>query len=230
MSRPIKTAKIFAYSAGALLSIIAIALFISNAATSGLLLPRDPLLMVPMRFLLCMVGSGAALLAVYCLFGQNHRWQCAAVAWSAVNFWIYRLFLLYGGFPRFHGFTGNVPNVFHIPPGAADIMASIIFGYLLLGGGSLLIWLRVSDWQHAKMGYLKMCCPSCGGHIEFAPRNLGQTIPCPHCQKTIALRKSDLLKMTCFFCKEHIEFPAHAIGEKIPCPHCRMDITLKEPA
>jgi DNA-directed RNA polymerase subunit RPC12/RpoP len=78
--------------------------------------------------------------------------------------------------------------------------------------------------------YLKISCSHCGGHIEFASQNVGQQIPCPHCRKSIALRKPDFLKMACFFCKEHIEFPAHAIGEKMPCPHCKMDITLKEPA
>jgi DNA-directed RNA polymerase subunit RPC12/RpoP len=68
------------------------------------------------------------------------------------------------------------------------------------------------------------------GRTEFASQNVGQQIPCPHCRKSIALRKPDFLKMACFFCQEHIEFPAHAIGEKMPCPHCKLDITLKEPA
>ena len=75
-----------------------------------------------------------------------------------------------------------------------------------------------------------MACPACGVHIRFDARNLGRQIPCPHCQKTLALRKPDLLKMACFFCQGHIEFPTHAIGEKMACPHCNMDITLKEPA
>jgi DNA-directed RNA polymerase subunit RPC12/RpoP len=73
-------------------------------------------------------------------------------------------------------------------------------------------------------------CPACGGHIEFAAQNLGQEIPCPHCQKTITLHKPDLLKMACFFCHGHIEFPTHAIGTKMACPHCKMNITLKAPA
>ena len=79
------------------------------------------------------------------------------------------------------------------------------------------------------VGLLKMPCPSCGGHIKFDTRNLGQKAACPHCQAMITLRKPENLKMACFFCKGHIEFPPHAIGEKMPCPHCKMDITLKEP-
>jgi uncharacterized paraquat-inducible protein A len=75
-----------------------------------------------------------------------------------------------------------------------------------------------------------MSCPSCGIHIRFAGKNLGQKIPCPHCQTSITLRRPDLLKMACFFCHGHIKFPPHAIGEKISCPHCNMGITLKEPA
>jgi uncharacterized paraquat-inducible protein A len=74
----------------------------------------------------------------------------------------------------------------------------------------------------------KMACPGCGGHIEFAARNQGQRIPCPHCRTEITLRKPEHLKMSCHFCRGHIDFPAHALGTKMPCPHCRMDITLKE--
>jgi predicted RNA-binding Zn-ribbon protein involved in translation (DUF1610 family) len=90
------------------------------------------------------------------------------------------------------------------------------------------LWLLGRRAKAAK--FVKTSCPSCGIHIRFDDRNLGQKIPCPQCQKNVTLRKSENLKIACFFCKEHIEFPPHALGEKISCPHCRMNITLKESA
>jgi DNA-directed RNA polymerase subunit RPC12/RpoP len=91
-----------------------------------------------------------------------------------------------------------------------------------------LLWLEDSIPQPAETR--KMTCPGCGIHIRFALQNLGQRIPCPHCQKIITLREPDLLKMVCLYCKQDVEFPPHAIGQKIRCPHCKNGMTLKEPA
>jgi hypothetical protein len=89
---------------------------------------------------------------------------------------------------------------------------------------------RAAHKAELAAGFLKVSCPSCGGHIKFSIQNLGQKMPCPHCQTNITLRKPENLKVSCYFCKGHIEFPAHAIGQKLKCPHCHMDIGLKEPA
>jgi DNA-directed RNA polymerase subunit RPC12/RpoP len=76
---------------------------------------------------------------------------------------------------------------------------------------------------------MKMVCPACGGHVQFAAPNVGQQILCPHCQKEMALREPENLKMTCVLCGGHIEFPPHAVGQKINCPHCAKSITLLRP-
>jgi predicted RNA-binding Zn-ribbon protein involved in translation (DUF1610 family) len=102
--------------------------------------------------------------------------------------------------------------------------------YLLTGSLIAMAWSWWCQRQQRLHPVVKMSCPSCGIHIEFASPYVGRKIPCPECQATITLRKPENLKMSCFFCKEHIEFPAHALGQKIPCPHCKMDITLMEPA
>jgi uncharacterized paraquat-inducible protein A len=109
----------------------------------------------------------------------------------------------------------------------ADGILTLIIIYLITGGIAI-IWIERRKAHAAE--FLKISCPACGGHIAFAIQNLGQQIPCPHCQAVIALRKPESLKMSCYFCKEHIEFPAHALGQKIPCPHCNRSITLMERA
>ena len=126
--------------------------------------------------------------------------------------------------------NANALYTFGLSTGLTMTLLGALILFLLIGSSSLLVCLWIGEWKHARAGYLKMFCPGCGGHLEFLPQNLGQTIPCPHCQLSIILRKPDLLKMSCYFCKEHIEFPAHAIGTKMACPHCNNDITLKEPA
>src|SRR5208282_558215 len=35
---------------------------------------------------------------------------------------------------------------------------------------------------------IKIACPSCNGHIEFASDMIGQVINCPHCSLSVALR------------------------------------------
>jgi hypothetical protein len=37
--------------------------------------------------------------------------------------------------------------------------------------------------------YLKISCPHCAGHIAFPSQNLGQMIPCPHCNMNITLKE-----------------------------------------
>ena len=103
--------------------------------------------------------------------------------------------------------------------------------YLLFSAQARTARLTRVRQRDAAAGLMKMVCPACGGHVQFAAVNAGQQIPCPHCQAAIALRQPDAsLKMTCVLCGGHIEFPPHAVGQKIDCPHCAKTITLLRPA
>lgn len=147
------------------------------------------------------------------------------VAWLAANLAIYRIGLWTMGWHHPYAWVAGLIAGLNISPRIADLIIGAISAYLLTGSITML-WLKRRTVQEAK--FLKMSCPTCGGHIQFAAQNHGQTISCPHCRKETTLRKSENLKMSCFFCKEHIEFPVHALGQKISCPHCKMEITLKE--
>jgi len=50
---------------------------------------------------------------------------------------------------------------------------------------------QFANRRDAIEGLMKMVCPACGGHVKFAVQNIGQQIPCPHCQASIILRKPD---------------------------------------
>jgi uncharacterized paraquat-inducible protein A len=125
---------------------------------------------------------------------------------------------------------GSFSDAFGVSAATAGIMAEVTLAYLVLGSYFMLAGLWLQNRRVASKDEVKISCPSCGGHVTFASQNLGQQIPCPHCQAIIALRKPENLKMSCYFCKEHIEFPAHALGRKISCPHCNRSITLMERA
>jgi hypothetical protein len=227
--------RLFTYSTGALLLAAALGMFISVCVGIGRIHPHDPLFTIPITNLFWIIGGLELLIALICLFGKQVILQVALVFWLAMNFIVYQIGLWLTGISGgFKGYLGDMSAAFGISCGTADMMLKTMVLYLFTGSSLSLLWLwtkkESGDARSNTNGCLKTCCPACGGHITFPSQNLGQKIPCPHCQMTITLRKPENLKMACFFCKGHIEFPVHAIGEKIPCPHCNMDITLMEPA
>jgi hypothetical protein len=219
---------IFTNSAGALLLALASALFLINGTSpADYVPPHDPIFLISIRDLFWILGGIAIVMALICFFSEQPARVISLLAWFAFSFWIYRIGLFAEGCRGITGFLGGFPHAFGISSKAAAVLGDLLFASLL-GGSCAALWLVRRLPQSVE--YKKMSCPSCGTHISFATENLGQKIPCPHCHKTVTLRKPEHLKMPCFFCKEHIEFPAHALGQKIKCPHCKNDITLREPA
>jgi len=185
----------------------------------------DPIFAMPFHDLMLVVGLAELVVACLCLFTSKRTLSLGLLAWLVVTLAAYRVGIWTMGWHHPYAWVAGLINGLDISPWVADLMIGATSAYLLIGSVAML-WFERRTAQAATS--LKMSCPSCGGHIKFAIQNLGQQIPCPHCQAVIALSKSDLLKMTCYFCKGHIEFPAHALGQKVSCPHCKMDITLKE--
>jgi hypothetical protein len=226
----------FIYTAGGMLLALALVNLLSCIGSAQILHLPDPLLGIPLRMAMLITGGMELAVALICLFGQRQGLQMALIAWLVTNFTVYQIGMLWQGCHRQWGCLGNISATLQIPPNMANAAMISSLTFLLLGAFTTLLWPWFAKYGKAMLpcrlasNSYKMSCPGCGIHIRFDGRNLGQTIPCPHCQTVIILRKPDLLIMTCFFCKGHIEFPAHAIGEKIPCPHCKMDITLKEQA
>jgi hypothetical protein len=225
-----KWIKLYIGSAGAILLAAALERFIVATGHAQALALPEPMLGIPLRYAVLAVGILELIGAMICLFGRQTSLQLGWVAWLATDYTVYYIGLL-----SMHGHPqatciGSLTDPLYLARGTSGILTGSLPLYLLFGGYSAMFW----SWRLARQAkaarFHKMSCPACGVHIRFDGRNLGQKIPCPHCHKSITLRKPDVLKMACFFCKAHIEFPAHAIGEKMPCPHCNMDITLKEPA
>ncbi len=229
-------ARRFSNSASVLLLTFALALALCNVTNWGLVPPHDPLLGLSLRTVFWILGGLFLAVALACLGAGAPFLRIFLVAWVAFGFEVYQLVLLFAPSRAMHGYFGYFSSVFNLPSQLIALFAQGAFLYLLAGGIFLVFQLRRGEQQDEALArqkasgeMLKCKCHACGGPILFSATNLGQQLPCPHCQANITLRKPDeKLKISCFFCKEHIEFPAHAIGEKLKCPHCHKDITLKE--
>jgi len=219
----------FIRSAGALLLGLALAMLLANFSTPGLTRPRDPFFQIPISTLFWGLAGLELAVAWVCLFTKDVWLQATGIVWLSAVLVAYWFGLrIDGKATHFSLYVTSLAYAFAMSPAMAYMALKAAYAYLLVGGGSALVWLLRE--QREGRNYLKGACNYCGGHIAFPARNLGRAIPCPHCQKTITLRRPENLKISCFFCKGHIEFPAHALGEKLKCPHCQMDITLKVPA
>jgi len=225
-----KGIKLFIYSAGAILLFAALERFLVAAGQVPVLALPEPVMGSPLHYAVLLVGMFELAVALICFFGRQTGLQLGWLAWLATNYAVYRIGLFMMHCHQQATCIGSLTDPLHLSGGVTGFMLGLFPIYLLLGSYAAMIWLWWASRRAKAAKYQKMSCPACGVHLRFDVRNLGQKIPCPHCQKALTLREPNLLKMACYFCKEHIEFPSHAIGEKMPCPHCNMDITLKEPA
>lgn len=223
-----KWVKLFICSAGGILLAASLIRFaIASGSSQALALP-DPMIGISLRYAILVVGGLELVVALICLFGKRTGLQLGWLAWLATNYAIYRVGLLAMHYHPQATCIGSFTDPLHLSDGITGLIMGFMPFYLLAGSYAAMAWFWLEGRRAKAAKFIKMSCPACGVHLRFDERNAGQTIPCPHCQVSITLRKSEGLKMSCFFCHGHIDFPAHALGTKIACPHCRMDITLKE--
>ena len=216
----------FMLSAGGILLFGGIAKLLEVSGNAQQLEISDPIFGIYFRHLLFCIGIVELIVACLCLFTQKTVLSLWLVAWLVANFVVYRIGLWTMGWYHPYVWLQGLMTTLNASPFLADVI-SLGGAVFLLTGSFAIFWVERQTAQAAK--FQKIACPSCGGRVKFSAQNIGQQIPCPHCQIVITLRKPDEnLKMSCFFCKEHIEFPIHALGQKIKCPHCQMDMILME--
>ena len=221
--------ELFILMAGTILMLTGTSKLIGVFSAAQSLDLAEPILGFSHRHLMLITGLFEVPVAFICLCINKPKLSLSLVAWLAANLCLYRAGLWMMGWQHSNGL---LIEPLGISLRVSDAILSIASFFLLVGSLAALLVKRktLSLIQGSTSDSIKLSCPACGGHVKFASQNIGQKIPCPHCQTIIKLRKPDLLKMSCFFCQEHIEFPSHCIGEKMPCPHCNKDITLMEPA
>lgn len=237
-----KWMRYFILSAGVILLAAALSRFLIAAGNAQVMALPDPMLGIPLRYAVLLVGGFELVVALICLFGKRIGLQIGWLAWLGTNFLVFWFGLVWQHCSPQAACIGALTDPLHIYHGTTGYVFEFMPFGLLLGScvAAATLWFSADARtarlagarQHdATAGLMKMFCPACGGHVKFAAQNIGQQIPCPHCRVAITLRKPDEnLKMTCVLCGGHVEFPAHAVGQKIPCPHCAKTITLLKPA
>ena len=106
----------------------------------------DPLIGVPFRQLLLLVGLAELFIAFFCLFTEKRRLSLLAVAWISTNFLMYRLGLWFIGWHRPCGCMGSLSDMLHLSPRAADNIMKGVLAYLLIGSYVLLL----AQWRAAR--------------------------------------------------------------------------------
>ena len=216
--------------------------FLIAAGNAQVLALPEPMLGIPLRYAVLLVGGLELVVALVCLFGKRVGLQIGWLAWLATNFLVFWIGLVWQHFSPQGTCIGSLTDPLRVYHGTTGYVLQFLPFGLVLGSyaAAVSFWfsadartarLAEARQRDATAGLMKMFCPACGGHVKFPAQNIGQQIPCPHCQAAITLRKPDEnLKMACVLCGGHVEFPPHAVGQKISCPHCKMNITLRQPA
>jgi len=143
----------FVMSAGAVLAITGLAKAFSAIGPTRALDTADPLIGIPFRQLLLLVGLVELLIAFFCLFSDKRRFSLLAVAWVSTNFLVYRLGLWFIGWHKPCGCMGTLAGVLHLPDQAADNIMKGVLAFLLIGSYLLLL----SQWRQSR--------PSAGSEI-----------------------------------------------------------------
>ena len=100
----------------------------------------DPLIGIPFRQLMLLVGLAELLIAFFCLFSDRRRFSLLTVAWLSTNFLVYRLGLWFIGWHRPCGCMGNLTDLLHLSPRAADNIMKGVLAFLLVGSYGILLW------------------------------------------------------------------------------------------
>ena len=138
--------KPFLTGAGAVLVLTGLAKAFSAIGSARALDTADPLIGIPFRQLLLLVGLAELLIAFFCLFTDKRRFSLLAVAWLSTNFLVYRLGLWVIGWHRPCGCMGSLSDMLHLSPKAADNIMKGVLAYLLVGS-YLLLFLQ---WRAAR--------------------------------------------------------------------------------
>src|ERR1035438_3447026 len=134
--RPVK---LYLKAAGGGLALTGLAKVFSAIGAARALDTADPLIGIPFRQLLLLVGLAELLIAFFCMFTERRRFSLLAVAWISTNFLVYRLGLWFIGWHHPCACMGRLAGVLHLSDQAADNIMKGVLAFLLTGSCLLLL-------------------------------------------------------------------------------------------
>jgi hypothetical protein len=138
--------RVFLSLAGSVLAVTGLAKSFSAVGPARALDASDPLFSVPFRELLLMVGLIEVFIAFFCLFTDKRRQSVLAIAWISTCFLTYRFGLWFIGWHRPCGCMGNLTDLLHLSPHAADNIMKGVLAFLLLGSYRILF----QEWRQRR--------------------------------------------------------------------------------
>lgn len=138
--------RLYYFSVGILMLITSSAKLVSAVGTMHILDINEPIFHISFRHVFWVAGLFELFIALFCFLDVQMWYQAGMVACLATNFVFYRLGLIWIGWRKPCSCMGNLTDVLHIPPQAADTAMKIILAYLLIGSYTTLFWL----WRQRK--------------------------------------------------------------------------------
>ena len=136
-----KPIRLFIHSAGAiLLAAVCIRLLIAAGSSPVLALP-EPVMDIPLRYAVLVIGGLELLVALICLFGKQTGLQIGWLAWLTTNFIVYRIGLLTMHCHPQMTCIGSLTDPLQLSRGMAGIVMSLTPFYLLFGSYAAVGWL-----------------------------------------------------------------------------------------
>ena len=110
----------FLLSAGVVLSITGVAKAVSAIGPARALDVADPVVGLPLRQLLLLVGLLELLVGFFCLFTNKRQFSILSLAWISSGFLVYRIGLWIIGWHKPCSCMGSLTEMLHISPQTAD--------------------------------------------------------------------------------------------------------------
>lgn len=124
---------LFIRTAGLILVITGLAKVVSTFGTAKIMQMTDPILGIPFRFLLLGVGILELTIAGFCFLRRFEQLGTALVAWISTAFLVYRFGLWFVGWHHPCACMGNLTDLLHLSPQAADNLMKGLLSYMLIG-------------------------------------------------------------------------------------------------
>ena len=132
----------FLYSASLLLFLTAVAKLLSACGSQLILREPDPILIIPFRQVLLIVGTVELGIACFCYFSKKAYVSAVLVAWLTTGFLVYRFGLMWIGYHKPCKCLGNLTDAIQMNPATADSAMKFLAAYLLIGSyvSVLFLW------------------------------------------------------------------------------------------
>lgn len=185
-----KFMKIFVNFAGGLLLAAALTRFLIASENEPLLQLPEPIIGIPIRYMVLLVGCLELFVALICLFGRRTDLQFAWLAWLATSYVAFWIGLLATNCHPQASCIGSLTDPLELSHGVVGIVIGWLTLPLFVGSYAGWVWLWLENRRPQTAIDSKISCPACGVHIRVDLLNVGQKISCPHCKMDITLKET----------------------------------------